>query len=361
MAADSIKDISLTSDDDCSEDDEKSLSGRRRRFCIERKQDSTPSSSKSTKKLRLDKPETHPTYPIRDRFNEGRINGRRRKSIQYPYSRQSFSNYPHRHQQSQQPIKRQGLSHIEAPPKLKPVLPKEKPEKGPVIFINPKFVKKFIEKSLKLASSTSTSAKCSSTNKNSPASEGLNPPTPTTSVAIPMIDEIDFKTSSKECLQAASTMAVIRLVTECIEDDSKREEKLNKILISRLIDELDQHGRSSQESLDTISQQEMVATDTSTKPLPHQHHSYYQQHDTSAGYNSKISDEDDDSIESSGQPIPVIGGSVNHHFNKNASSLGYGPPKHRTQNTYQRPKRTTSDRSGSRDLELDANKLKNYS
>lgn len=116
---------------------------------------------------------------------------------------------------------------------------KRDPPKGPVIYINPKFIKKFIEKSMKLsANCTSSKNTPSQMDNNSIPNDTSRQNTPSTSQITNSIEQIEFKSCPKKCLQAASTMAIIRLVTECIQDDSKRSESLNKILISRLIDNL---------------------------------------------------------------------------------------------------------------------------
>lgn len=95
-------------------------------------------------------------------------------------------------------------------------------KKDHVIFINPKFVKKFVEKSLKLNQQTD-SHDAQKVGENSPN----------------FTHNINFETIPKDCLHTAATMTVIRLVTECIQDDHKRDEKQNKVLVSRLIETLD--------------------------------------------------------------------------------------------------------------------------
>lgn len=235
MAANINKNSSLTSDeeDDCSEDDEKSSEGRRRRFCIERKlqqqQQTGPSGSKP-KRSRLDQTDQHKSKP---QINYVRTSERRKKVRvdNRPSSAKVFqtanNNKPERIKQQQ----------IQPPQELQ----------EPVIYINPKFIKKFIEKSIKLthpstSSATTTDQRTSVKSNTDSSSTSHNIISPASSS---MIEDIDFKTSSRESLQAASTMAIIRLVTECIEDDNKRDEKLNKTLVSRLIDGLSSNIRHS--------------------------------------------------------------------------------------------------------------------
>lgn len=248
----SKKSPASSEEEECSSDEERS-DGRRRRFCVERVKQSTPDNELPTKRARMEpnrnrpgifyracgarrqrtsherlkqpEPDDDQPRPIevitdsdRSRANNYYIpRASRRRQQQHhgqPHHPQQHHLQPS-HPQQHNPQRHQSQEYQKVIPV--PIAPPEKKEqetKGSVIFINPKFVKKFIEKSIKLTSSSSTATNSSSAS---------------------MIDNIDFKTSPKESVQAASTMAIIRLVTECIEDDSKRDEKLNKILVSRLV------------------------------------------------------------------------------------------------------------------------------
>lgn len=101
--------------------------------------------------------------------------------------------------------------------------------KPTVIYVDPKIIKKFIEKSMKLSDPNLVDANA----------RGIRPNRFTkTYVNSSSIDTVDFKTCSKDLVMAGCTMAIIRLVTECVQDDKKRDEKLNKILVSRLMSKL---------------------------------------------------------------------------------------------------------------------------
>lgn len=178
----------VSEEDDYSGDDDRSGEGRRR-FCIERKHRLEPAEPISTTKPKRAKTVTRQARPEHDKYM-----GKRRKVYKEQRQRQIITI-------NCTPIKNEPL--------------------GPVIFINPNLVKKFIAKSINLASSTAqTSSQTSFT------------------LSSDVIKDIDFKSSPEESLKAACTMAIIRLVTECIEDCNKRDEKFNKILASRLLEGL---------------------------------------------------------------------------------------------------------------------------
>lgn len=282
-------------DDECS-DDETILSneGRRRRFEMERKPEILDSRQKRPKLDESEFEHQERRHNISRIVYDRRSSARRRRqpqashpSLQQPHTHMNNNHHqaqhPHQHNQHQYPHHQQQLQYqhqndvrqhypsfvnnsnlrqiplvnnptIEIKPKrddakqqpqqtakkscpqsLKQVasLP---PPKGPVIYINPRFIKKFIGKTIELANKTNGTCE-SSAQKQGMNNKGSKKQI-STSKESNMIDNIDFKTSPKESLQAASKMAVIRLVTECIEDSAKRDEELNKTLVSRLIDAL---------------------------------------------------------------------------------------------------------------------------
>lgn len=253
----------MSDEDDCSgDDDEQKAKGIGRRFCIERKQDQEEhqhrpkqqmaSTGSRPKRARIDS----------DRDHRNRVEGNRRARTRVDYERSSGRSSRRRacsdqrrqvitiqiSKNNDQPKAANQVEHPSEPhshPNPQQLQQRSNPQpEGPVIFINPNFIKKFIEKSIELTSSTSNSNH--QQHHNSPLAFPRNHVhslhTANKMTANKMIEEIDFKTSPKEALQAASTMAIIRLVTECIEDDSKRDEKLNKTLAARLIDSLIHHN-----------------------------------------------------------------------------------------------------------------------
>lgn len=187
-----ITSLLSSEEDDYSEDDDQPEEGRHA-FCIEPKHEVEKTESASIPRSKRAK-----TVTRQSKSDNERSSGRRRKVYKEQRQRQIITI-------TCMPIK------------------KDQP-KGPVIFINPNFVRRFIAKSINFASSR-------------------EPSSSQTSVTIPsnVIKDIDFKNSSEESLKAACTMAVIRLVTECIEDSNKRDEKSNKILVSRLLEGLVGH------------------------------------------------------------------------------------------------------------------------
>lgn len=190
MNFDNSKTSPLSSEEDDYSGDDDRLGEGRRRFCIERKHE-----LEKTEKISIPKPKRAKTDARQSKSDLERSSGRRRKVYKEQRQRQIIT--------------------ITCIP-----IKKEQPI-GPVIFINPNLVRKFIAKSINLASNREqTSSQTSFT------------------ITSSVIQDIDFKNSSQESLKAACTMAIIRLVTECIEDSNKRDEKFNKILVSRLLEGL---------------------------------------------------------------------------------------------------------------------------
>lgn len=149
---------------------------------------------------------------------------------------QSYTMQPQRRQIISVPIKPaspiESKRPVDTAIRPKPIESAPKP-KGPVIYINPKFVIKLLRKSIDLAPTSVTTDETSHDLKSQSTEQHCAPSTCKSSDA-----QSNRCSISKESLQAASTMAVIRIVTECIENDIKRDEKANKVLISRLLSEL---------------------------------------------------------------------------------------------------------------------------
>lgn len=352
MASESLKNLSSTDEDDGSCDEDRS-DGRRRRFCIERKQEEEQRKQKTdldqrqsnSRKSNLSRIRKLPK--LNHASNRNTIKNQTGKTSSI--TKRKFSNYSNN-------------THPNS--KAFPTITSNKlnmakdSSKSPVIFINPSFVRRFLEKSLKLASLNAanntarnftqtkslldnTDLVSNSSNRTSCSTSDLVPTSSSSSTS--MIEDLDFKTKPRESLKAASTMAIIRLVTECIEDTRKRDEKLNKTLVSQLIDKL-----VNGERIDP-SASEICSADQSHKNSTR---SYY------IGV-EEISQKED-AIEGTsncgGQPIPVIGGSVNQYFNKTNINRAYYSPQHR--NPYQRPKRTGNGRNDRNEMQ---NKIKNLS
>lgn len=239
MTSNRSKDPPISDEDDCSGEDER-IEDRRRRFCIERKQQLLPEEGSS----KVKRPRTtanrgrgtlHPYH--------GRHPTRRRRPFLEPRHRSSRQIIPVEINDSLSDFNKVNCINNRAKESINTALLNESNPTDPVIFINPKFIKRFVEKSIQLTI-TATQPNLSKVESNS-----LNEAA--TSAQTCMLDEIDFRKSTRESLQAAATMAIIRLVTECIENDNKRDERLNKILVNRLIDTLVTHGnRTSAEDRD---------------------------------------------------------------------------------------------------------------
>jgi hypothetical protein len=100
-----------------------------------------------------------------------------------------------------------------------------------VIHINPLFIKRFLKKAMIMQHATDPDTK---------------------QLATSMADDsFSFKQSPEDALQAAATMAIIRLVTECIEVDLKRDEKANKILAGRLMQQMKEFAKREPDSIQT--------------------------------------------------------------------------------------------------------------
>lgn len=162
---------------------------RRRRLCNERKQQISPDKEPPPRRPNID------TAPRSlGKFNKYPI---KRRPRPFPTMK------PPRRQPTSVGQKRPRLSETYRSTSKEPFVNQQSTIE-PVIHINPKLIKKFIEKSIKLTS-----------NPSNVASQSLKP---------------------------AATMTIVRLVTECIEDDSKRDEKMNKVLVTRLLERLEQNG-----------------------------------------------------------------------------------------------------------------------
>lgn len=250
MESESLKNLDSSDDDDCSCDEDKP-DGRRRRFCIERKQ----REEQQKQKTNLAQHKPHPIKP-----NLFRI--RKLSKLNHSLNRNAIKNQLGK--TSVIARKKINISNSTLPPQSHRFVPTntsdrlelaKRTSEGPVIFINPKFIQRFLEKSLKLASSNVTNnstrnfAKFKSPMENTDLvnqKQSSNFASPSTS----MVENSDFKTKPRETLKAASTMAIIRLVTECIEDTRKRDEKLNKTLVSQLIDKLINRDRGGHTATD---------------------------------------------------------------------------------------------------------------
>lgn len=235
--------------DDWSEDDDEDEdeSGHRksRRLIIERKDDKQEINNQimknmSAKRPRLDSSSHHHAHNHqfgRANFNGKPVPGRGRHRH---HTNSKLSHLPHeqRHQSFVNSNNLRQIPLVNNQTMLAQSSRKD-PPKGPVIYVNPRFIKKFIEKSIKLSADfPSLAVATNHADNNSIPNDTSRHNTPSTSRVYESIDQIEFKTCSKKCIQAACTMAIIRLVTECIQDDKKQNESQNKILISRLIDNL---------------------------------------------------------------------------------------------------------------------------
>lgn len=304
---------STSEEDDSSGDDELSTS-RRGRFCIERKLEPEPVSIVSNISRR-----PKPLNQLKPRFQQ--LAAAKRRKV---------PNYQHDNMIDTSKLNKQ-------PPQS-------------VIYLNPKFIKRFIEKSIKLTSSSTADSSVQTRNHVDDSNELKIAPKPI------MIDEIDFSTSSKESIQAASTMAIIRIVTECIEDDSKRDERLNKVLISRLINRLNGQGETNEPNHVAMTD----PTNSLPAPIMNQNIYYRQEHSGSSQHcpvETSIEEKQDDV--SGGQPIPVIGGSVSHHFNNNTDGIQYLMQKQQRYSPYQRSKRMINERNNARNFDSHKNNIKN--
>lgn len=185
--------FATTSESDASdEEDRKNLHKKRRRIHIERQRD-FPGSTKQSR-------------------GQGRVIKRGAATIDYDTSGiRVASDDNSRVKPTNTPTKNDPLG---------------KSPKKTVIYLNPEFVKRLVEKSTAyLSRKIDINASSESTTMDLLQS-GNNSKT---------LDEIDLKSSDIETLRTASSMAIVRLVTESIRDDSKRDGSLNKNLAARLL------------------------------------------------------------------------------------------------------------------------------
>lgn len=296
-----------TTDEDEASGEEGETNDRRRRFCIERRQD-LETKEPSTKRSKTE------TIDRNKLENYHRNTGRRRPRV---FVNREVNHFPSARE-------RMKLEH----------------PKGPVIFINPNFIKKFVEKSIELSSSKLQS--CSS--PSSKSSHGQ----PATTSASKLNENIDFRTCPRESLQAAAAMAIIRLVTECIENARKRDERLNKVLVKRLIDALDRHGNQETKMSSTPCQSNQQNATEAT---------------SSSNYSEQPEISDDGLTESSsgGQPIPVIGGSISHHFEKPIEKDEFYAQNSQRYGQFSRSKQAGERARSQKSSDVNKNKLKYFS
>ena len=208
--------------------------GRRLRFCNERQQTPTTTSGTETpqiKKARLDSQAgryARHSYPTRRRNLDTTKQPARKPYYVIPPQR----THPSHRAKISSPNATTYFRPSSSTNDLKP--------KDTIIHINPKFIKRFIEKSIQLNSLNATTS-CQKQEQSQEELTATQMPQAIKSLAKDKqssSSKYDFQDCSTESLQAAATMSVIRLVTECIEDDQKRDEKCNKLLAKRLIDQL---------------------------------------------------------------------------------------------------------------------------
>lgn len=222
-------------DEQSGEDDSMTADARRRRFCNERQHVSpdgteiniTPKKFKYTEEI-----STTIGNDIR-RYSKPSANSRVSKSVPFTKLRVRSHHRPH----IKQPVSR----HLPSDPSS--VKKTYKPQlgigdssksifisKAPVIFINPKFIKKFVDKSLKFSSNPLGDMTSIETQQ-----EGVETNAVDREIAM---QESCLGICPKNSLQAAAMMTVVRLVTECIEDVSKRDEKMNRELANRILENM---------------------------------------------------------------------------------------------------------------------------
>lgn len=258
MNAQALKRSPSSTEDDVS-DEERESEGRRRRLCIERKQEheaqTSPRPANNYKRPRI--------YEARQRPNQ--------QSFGYSHQRRPFQGQTSRRQRShlipvtmgRQPSKSKPkdciaqTSQEASMPSLvascakvklnKPTISEgsnssnQTEPKEPVIYINPRFVQRFVDKSMQLSSNNS-SAQHLGTETN----VKMHRFSKTFNSKSKMIESanngtlLDVNSIPVQSLQAASAMVVVRLVTECIQNNSKRDERLNKVIAARLVDAIKQ-------------------------------------------------------------------------------------------------------------------------
>jgi len=225
----------MSSEEDDPSDDEGSLRnadlplGGRRRFCNERKMGLPDTNS------------THDSEESKSSEKEFLKHGTLGSSR---FRRPGFTARPHPYHIAQFPTRRQnsgrscrlktadGLCTRKVYTNTShPAIPSYELE-DTVIYLNPAFVKKFAELSTRLKSpqqlesseriSPPTVDNARSTDRDSPSHNGAT----------------SINTFSKESIRAAATMAIIRLVTECIENDGHRDEHMNRSLVDQLVEKV---------------------------------------------------------------------------------------------------------------------------
>lgn len=227
-------DSSLTDDEDCDQDGEMADRGRRRRFCNERAEQrkrhhqlSSTIANQPNKLPRLGDRRKAPVNRPRYQLMQGEI---------APAPMACRRTYP---MARPRPVRRPVVPY-DMKPRLKPSGKRYTTRKvfnttedlGPhdsVIFVNPTFIKNFLKKATLM----------------------MHPPGQDSKEAITdmPIEDVKFTDSPADAIQAAATMAIIRLVTECIGDDSKRDEKCNKMLASRLMLKMEEFARREQSTI----------------------------------------------------------------------------------------------------------------
>lgn len=230
-------DSHLSEDDEGPSGEDESLAdARRRRFCNERQHDSSRAEPSQRAKRLKSSDSAKPAESSTTKYTKPPAINRRPKQIPRfgPHLRHhqrtrhlSYREKPHSHQstkQDQSSVKKTYTSQtrtFKSTPSTASY--------GTVIHINPKFIQKFIEKSRELSSDGPTET--SSASQTDTTVDSISDKTQGTALQ-------RFGAYPRSTLQASAAMATIRLVTECIEDDSKRDEKMNKLLAIRLVEQL---------------------------------------------------------------------------------------------------------------------------
>lgn len=216
MNADEKSPTIVTDEEDCSEDNDRSEDSRRRRLCNERKQPDAPPEGSKAKKQRT---EAHHQSAIL--YNRNMAKRPRPYIGPRPVGSRVM-----------EAKKSQWKIYSKTRDTYASVSGSANAPQESVIFINPRFIKKFVEKSMKLGSMTTTA----NLSSHAGTEQTKSPAAATSSSTV--IKDIDFDSCPQESLQAAATMTIVRLVAECIQDDYRRDERLNKVLIGRLMDKL---------------------------------------------------------------------------------------------------------------------------
>lgn len=254
-------DSNITDEDECSQDDDRADGGGRRRFCNERakqqqnqkqhhKQPVRPSpnassSQSSNKRQRLI--ENAKTSVMSSQYKLKQTN-RATTSVcrrtPYPLARPC-------------PIRRPSMPYGTRPKpqsdanrrcitkKVFNTTNQPAPH-DTVIYVNPKFIKKFLLKAMVMMYPTDV-AKQVVTNREP-------------------VDSLSFQHYPADALQAAATMYIVRLVTECIEDDSERDEKSNKVLSTRLMSKMTGSAKQEPDNMMQLCHGSDLESKLSTTP-----------------------------------------------------------------------------------------------